>query len=143
MAVGLGCPSGGIFGLLELVAEHREAIEYELLDRGYGYEDIGTRNLSWGDLRTLVQRWQHLPGNAFAESLVGHAVWSVEAQLIAGLIDVTSVSNYYLAKSAGARSPKKPKPIPRPWDAKPQTFGKGAIPFDEIDAWISTTIREE
>lgn len=138
MAEGLWRADGGILGLLELVTEHREAVEFELLERGYGIGDIGTLTLSWTELRVLIRRWVSLPHNALAESIAGYSVWSIGEQLLAMLVDSTAWSNYIAQRAAGGK-PAKPQPLPRPWDAKPQTYGSGALPYDQIDAWIAST----
>jgi hypothetical protein len=87
-----------------------------------------------------VHRWGGLAGTATFRSVNGYEGWTTEAQLLASAIDSLGVVAYYGAKAAGAKSVKKPTPMERPWD-KPKTLGSGAVPYDEIDAWMTSTWR--
>jgi hypothetical protein len=118
-------------------------VEFELLDRGFHMGDVGTATLSWTELHVLMERWARLPHNAVAESIAGFSVWSVGEQLSAYIVDLINMGNYYTLRAAGNKTAKKPRPIPRPWDDRPVTFGSGAIPYDQIDEWIDSTIRED
>lgn len=142
MAAGFGDRDGGILGLLEFVREREEAVEFELLERGYGLGDIGTMNLSWTELRTLLRRWSVTPGNAVCDAMHDRQ-WTISEQMLAQVIDLLAAGNYIAMRAAGSKSAKKPKPIPRPWDDKPTTYGKGAIPYDEMDAWLASRTRTE
>jgi len=143
VATGFRRADGGILGLLELVTEHREAVEYELLVRGYGLGDVGTLNLSWAEFRVLVRRWMGEPHNALAEAMAGYSIWSVGEQLQALILDAINLQTFVVQRVNGNRGAKRPKPLPRPWDEKPTTYGAGALPIDQVDAWIQSTYRED
>ena len=143
MAERLGSAAGGILGLLELVTEHREAVEFELLTAGFGIADIGTMNLSWVEFRTLARRWQARPHNAVAEAIAGHTLWTVGEQLLAMVLDAVNLQSYVIQRVNGNRSARRPKPLPRPWDEKPVSYDKGALPLDQIDGWIQSTYHAD
>ncbi len=138
MAERLGDQPGGIFSLCELLDEHAEAVEYELLERGYRLAELGSR-FSWRDLLVMVKRWQTLNGSALQQSISGFRAWNVEAQLLAEVVDTLAIGNW---QRAGKKTAPRPKPLPRPSDER-NSFGAGAIPFDEIDDWMKSTLTEE
>lgn len=123
---------GGIYGLLELLDEHQEAIEYELLVIGRHLDELGTRALTWRDLYVLVRRWQMTPGNAFASSVHGHEVPSWSEQVLAVIVDILNGIAFILKRGKGSR----PKRLQRWWEKrKTQKFGRDAIPIAQFDAW--------
>lgn len=133
MAEGLEGHGGGIVGLLELIDQHQEAVEYELLVAGYRLDDLGTPALSWRDLLVLMHRWLSLPHNAVAEAVDGHTRWTVAEQLLAVIVDVLEWANW---QRLGKRSAPKPKRVPRPWEkSASKKYGKDPIPASQFDAW--------
>ena len=120
-----------------ILHDHREAIEFDLLAMGKNVDDLGTLELSWRDLRTLVRRWQRTAGTALFESVNGFEGWSAETQMLAHVIDALQGIDYNQVRIAGGK-PRKPPPVERPW-SKPQSLGSGAVPFDEIDEWMRST----
>lgn len=133
--------AGGIRSLYRFLEEHGEAVEYDCLTHGFRLDEVGVA-FSWRDLQTLVARWGGLPGTALFRSIHGYEGWTTEAQLLAGLIDAVSVLDYHQIKIANPKSsPRKPTPIDRPWDKPRSKYGSGAMPYDEIDAWMQSTWR--
>lgn len=131
--------AGGIRGLLRLLEEHGEAVEYDCLTHGFRLEEVGL-SFSWRDLRTLVTRWGGLPGTALYRSAHGHEGWSDEAHLLALLVDSVAWLDYHQIKLANPKNnPKKPEPVPRPGDKPKSKYGSDAVPYDEIDAWMQST----
>ncbi len=133
MARRIGDRAGGILGLLELVEQHQEAIEYELLRIGRRLRDLGTR-LTWRDLLVLVRGWQKSPHNAVSEAIHGYSVWTIEEQLLAELIDVGRMANWQRQNKPHAAKPKR---TPRPWERQKETrrLGRDAIPISAFDDW--------
>ena len=86
----------------------------------------------------------HLPEeSATMRALTPDWRWSLEAHLLAALIDETRVGWWVYERTTNARSRRKaPKPIERPGveqaaDADSKTWGKGsAIPLDEMREWL-------
>ncbi|WP_066041897.1 hypothetical protein [Herbiconiux solani] len=113
--------------------EHGEAVAYDLLERGKNLDDLGTQALSWPDLLLMVRRWQKMPGTATQESVHG-IIWSIEAQLLAEMLDTLRLANW---QRAGKKNTPKPKRTPRPWELKSrqQTIGSEPIPVSEFDEW--------
>lgn len=138
MAEGLAGDAGGIFGLLDLLDEHGEAVEYDLITLGLRLSDLGTPRLTWRDLWVIVH---HLPaGAALSRAVAGEdALWALTDHLLAVLIDATQLGNWQ-RENAGRKSPTpKPKLLPRPGvkqDGK--KFGSGAIPIKDFDTWWNT-----
>lgn len=134
MAERLEHQPGGILGLLRLLTEHEEAVEYDLITLGLRMGDLGTRRLSWRDLWVIVR--QSPRGSALARSIHGQrAAWTQETYLLADIFDVLAASNW---QRGGGKGPK-PKPFPRPkrdGDKTVQRFGSGALPIDQLDAWF-------
>ena len=81
--------------------------------------DLGTRRLTWRRLTVLLN---HLPReSAYVQAVVGDtARWGDTEHLLAGLIDVVQVGNYYTQVLASNRqfkeAPKPPPVFPRPGD---------------------------
>lgn len=132
MAEGFLPEAGGIDGLLALIDEHEEAIEFELLNIGRHLDELGTPALSWRDLYVLARRWQMLPGNAFAADVHGHEVPSWTEQVLAVIVDALQGIAFILKRGKGQR----PKRFVRWWEKrKQQKFGADPIPIAEFDAW--------
>lgn len=123
---------GGILGLLTLIDDHREAVEFDLLMAGLRLVDLGG-SLSWWHLLVLVRRWSNQPGTALSEAQHGHRLWTVGEQLLAMAVDALHEGNW---QRAGKKHAPKPKPVERPWQKKQvRRLGSGAIPIGEFDAW--------
>lgn len=132
MAERLHCEAGGIAGLLDLVDEHQEAIEYELLLIGRHLDELGTPALSWRDLYVLVRRWQRTPGNAFAAAVHGSEVPSWMEQVLALVVDALQGIAFILKRGKGQR----PKRMQRWWEKrKQQRFGREPIALSKFDDW--------
>lgn len=139
MAEGLDREAGGIFGLLDLVDEHREAIEYELLLIGRHLDELGTPALSWRDLFVLVRRWQKTPGNAFAAAMHGSEVPAWSEQVLAIIVDLLNGIAFILRKGKGSR----PKRLTRWWEKrKQQKFGREPIPLSKFDDWWESASKK-
>lgn len=88
----------------------------------------------------MVRRWGGLAGTATFRSVHGYEGWSTEAQLSAHVLDALAILDYHQLKIGGSKSARKPTPMERPWD-RAQKYGSGAMPYDEIDAWMESTWR--
>lgn len=131
--------AGGIFGLLDLVDEHREAIEFELLVIGRRLDELSTASLSWRDLFVLVRRWQMTPGNAFAAAVHGAEVPAWSEQVLAVIVDMLNGIAFILKRGKGSR----PKRLQRWWEKrKQQKFGREPIPLSQFDAWWESASKK-
>lgn len=134
MAEGLGGDGGGIEGLLRLLDEYGEAVEYDLITLGLRLDDLGTERLNWRDLWVIVN---NLPRtSALVRAVAGEdAEWGLLEHLAARVADSLEVGNWQ--RQGKAHAPK-PKPIPRPGaKSETKTFGKDPIPIKDFDAWWS------
>jgi hypothetical protein len=128
--VGLRCRRGGIRGLLELIRQHREALEYDLIALGLRLDWLGTRRLTWRDLWVVVS--QSPKGSAVHRAQApGEWEWDLQADLTAGVFDALQIANWQRGR---ARRSEFPKPLPRPGvEPDSQTIGSGVgIPMDEM-----------
>jgi len=129
---------GGSWRLLDLVDEHQEAVEFELLRAGFRLRDVGSEQLDWRDFYVLVRGWVNVPHNEVARSARGHDLWTVEEQLLAIAADRLAHANWQRA----GRRVAPPKPLPRPWDKKKsRQLGRDAIPISQFDDWWESQAR--
>lgn len=131
MGRGVGRDRGGIAGLVELLAEHGEAVEYDLLTMGKRLADLGSVALTWRDLLIIVR--QSPPQSALARSRYGDAVaWGATEHLLALIADHLAGANWQRSGGKGTR----PTPIKRPGaKSERKSLGSGAIPISDFDAW--------
>lgn len=134
MAEGLGGDGGGIEGLLRLLDEYGEAVEYDLITLGLRLDDLGTERLNWRDLWVIVN---NLPRtSALVRAVAGEdAQWGLLEHLAARVADSLEVGNWQRQQKPNA---PKPKPIPRPGvKSEEKRFGSDPIPIKDFDAWWS------
>lgn len=138
MAVALRAGAGGIAGLHALIAEHGEAIEWDLSSyhNGRSLEDLFTGRMRWWQLRAYLS---HLPReSALARALLGEDVaWGLNEQLLAATLDTLRAANYQRAGGKGS----KPKPLPRPGvtkktESEPLHHGKTDRDPDDVIAYL-------
>lgn len=111
MAGGVDGHGGGIVGLVELLNSHGEAIEYELLTIGKHIDQLGTRRLTWRDLKVVALGSP--PNGALHRSVDPEAAaWTPATYLAAALVDYQALALWQNSKKG---SPK-PRPVPRPHD---------------------------
>lgn len=128
----VGSDTGGIQGLVELLDEHGEAVEYDLIALGLRLRDLGTERLTWRDLFVIVR--QSPRTTALNRERLGEAAdWSLTEHLLAGVFDLLAGANW---QRSGDKHAPRPKPIARPGSKSEGTsLGSGAIPASEFDAW--------
>lgn len=114
MGGGIGDHRGGIRGLLEVLADHGEAVEHDLVCAGWTLDDVGPR-LPWTALRSFIRQSARQRASALHREVVGDDyVWGLPEQLIAAVVDAVQVGNWQRAAQGSKRKPPKPKPIQRP-----------------------------
>lgn len=131
---------GGIASLVELIEEHGEAIEYDLLTKtNHTIGDVGG-SLPWGAFLSFIK---HLPpDSAFRRETMEGVEWldgRMTAAILADIYDSQEALRfaYVTAHAKKGRKVKPPKPYPRPWrkDKTRKHFGRGAIPAADFDNW--------
>ena len=126
---------GKIAGLVRFDRESGGALDWDCMvqlgvrladiPRTYGWDalDVFARHLP---LDSATRRWASRDEAAFSSD-VGRAA------LLADIFDAVRAFNYSFAAKGS-----KPEPHPRPWTAPNKTsYGSGAIPVSEFDAWFN------
>lgn len=131
--------AGGIRGLLTLLDEHREALDYDCLTLGLDLADLGTVRFDWQRLAAVVRYGGDR--SALARSVHGDkAAWSTSEHLLAAAVDALNAANWQRSGRKGG----KPKPVPRPGDEKAKAgkrFGTASMPLDEADEFFARVNR--
>lgn len=128
----LGEP-GGILGLVRLLDEHGEAVEYDLITLGLRLEWLGSPVLSWRDLVVIIRESPRT--SALSRSIHGEAAaWGPLEHLAAAQLDALNGGNW---QRGGGKGPK-PKPTKRPGAdrADTQHYGSAPLPVDEMADWL-------
>lgn len=125
---------GGIAGLVELIEQHGEAVEYDLIALGLRLEWLGTKRLSWRDLWVILRQAHR--GSALYRAEIGadHS-WGLAEQLLAALVDEARTLMWSKTKDA-KKGRNRPRPLPRPGVKTDEKYGKGAITTDAMDDWL-------
>ena len=134
MAGGFERDGGGIFWLLDLIEEHSEAVEYDLITHGLRLRHLGTEALMWRDLMVIV-RMQPRTSALMRIQNPETAEWGLSEQLLAEVADMMHVRVW---QSGKARKSDQPKPIPRPGvETGQKTVHKHDIlPVTEMASWL-------
>lgn len=132
MAGGVRSQGGGILGLRRLLAEHQEAIEYDLIGLGLRLDWLGTEALSWRDLLVITHKSPQ--GSALYAGVHGErSEWGLSEFLLAHMIDLLAEANWQRTGRPGGH----PKPFPRPGlEPEGTTYGSDPIPLDEMAEWL-------
>lgn len=101
---------GGIERCLILLAEHPEAVAYEVMTAGMRLRDLGSETLTWSDLATLLY-YPRERGPLYRAVLGDRAEWDHHAQLLAIIIDMLAGANW---QRSGGKEQDRPEPYPRP-----------------------------
>lgn len=131
------------------MAEHSEAVEYDLLTKtGHELRDVGD-TLSWGALASFVL--QREAGSALARDIDGDlALWSTTTKtngLLADIFDILAQINaniVAIGEHGKARTPAKyPRPgmTDEPSDNE-RHIGKGAMERSKLRQWFDKKRRE-
>ena len=125
--------------------EHGRALNYDLQTRARrSIYDIPEKGFTWADLRDFVGYLD--AGSALVAELHPElAGWQGDSKvpmLLAHIADTLSGLSYGYVLShlkKGVQKPPAPEPIPRPGVESNKkgasTYGEGAIPISDFDAW--------
>lgn len=104
-----GSEPGGIFGLLDLIEEHRAGLEYDFRHRFHLGLSCVPDEIGWDEALRLVRILRADPSSALAASFEGwdHPI-SREALILMDQFDLD------MAVNSGKRNKPKPHPM-RPW----------------------------
>lgn len=135
---------GGIIALADIIDEHGDALEYDLLTiLGVRLRDV-PKTIGWHSVYVFVN---HLPESSalFRSKYPEYAAFASPVQqsgLMAEIVEAVLWLKYDfdVAHSEKGARIQKPKPYPTPWakereDDDRTTIGKGAIPKSEFLDW--------
>ena len=135
MAGGLGDRRGGIFGLVELLDEHQEAVEYDLINHGLRLRQLGTEALTWRDLKIIIEFQPHGKSAVARMKDPEEVAWGISEHLLAIIAD-SSRARVWQEGSGKARD--KPKPIPRPGieNTEKTTYKYDVLPVNDMAEFL-------
>lgn len=105
---------GGIRSLLIELREHGEAINHDLISRGWTRADIGGR-LTWRDLHQFLKWMPPVPESAYYRSRKPRSWWvTPQVQVLAGILYAVEGANWQ--RGGGQGKPPKPMKLPEDKD---------------------------
>ncbi len=138
MAGSVRSEAGGIAGLVRLLSEHGEAVEFDLIRLGLRLDWLGSEALSWRDLLVIVR--QSGPESALWRVENGHSPL-FDAELARSM--EYSLRWLVWAKSKDAqRNANRPEPWQFAWEKKPNEYLGDVMTreeFDRVMGWTTTT----
>lgn len=126
------------------MSEHREAINCDLMKRGYTLDDVGG-TLTWDALGDFIAKTE--PGSALSYDLdPERAQWATTDgtnRILADIYDLLAVMNRTLAMMATQKKQKKPELYPRPGQKKKEKrhIGTASIPLADVKNEIMKRLR--
>lgn len=140
---------GGIVSLASFVAEHDEAVEYDLLTRtGHELKDVG-RSLSWGALASFIL--QRDEKSAISRDLdEDSALWATTTKtngILADIFDMLAQINANIVAIGNKKEARDVPRYPRPGvnveaNNNVKKIGSGGLPPDELADWFEMKRRE-
>lgn len=135
----------GSLSLLRFVEEHEEAVEFDLIALGLRLRELGGPRLTLRDLWIIVRRNGRTPGTEIYGSEFGieENRWGLTEHLLAHVFDALQTQVWMKTKD-GQKGRNPPKPFPRPGveDKNSKSYGSGALPIEELDAFLAGEFRD-
>lgn len=132
---------GGIAGLLTAPRAQWEAIESDLLGRGFVLADVPLR-VTWRAVKVLVA-YAPRDSAVFRQGAAADQRWGDVEQLLALHADLLQLIVWQRTKD-GAAGRNQPRPIPRPGDEpRGRRLGNAAIPVTDLAVWLEARRRGE
>lgn len=131
MAAAVRCGAGGIAGLLRFLAEHGEAVEWDVAHYwpGRSLLEVYRGEMSWRELGVFLR---HLPhDSATVRAVRGTTVeedqWTLDRHLLAAVVESVRENTFAQVRLHGdpkkTKHMKPPGPIPRPGVEAPARKG--------------------
>ena len=118
--------------LVQLIRDHAEALEFDLIKLGLRLRDAGSLAFNWRDLMVICRRLGR-DSELYREMNPGDDVsWSVDTYLLAQLVDNSAWQIYQANHGKGT----KPKPVPRPNSDDHKVVKYDTLPVDEMRDWL-------
>lgn len=128
----LGDVAGGTLTVAEVMREHGEALEYDLIVLGLRLRDLGTPSLNWRDLWVICRNSGRTTRLYAALNPEDDPTWSTAEYLLAQVVDNTAWRTYQAAEGKGP----KPKPVPRPGDVRRDQAD--TMPIEQMREWLES-----
>lgn len=129
-----------MIALLDLIDEHPDAVERELMTIGERLRYLGTDRLTWSDLKVVVS--QAGPDSPIVRAINPDAyTWTLSNQLLAEAVDTLHWLQWAKTKGAQKTPPDgMPTPIKRPGVSEPKSdvevYKFDSAPQDEMLSWL-------
>lgn len=110
MAERFGSYRGGIAGLIDIIDNHGDALEADLIDRNLRLRNLGTTDFNWRDLLIIVRYLRadsHLISEMFPKRAKA-AMWDLKAQLLAYLVDIGNLWVWMHTDDGRSDPPRNP-----------------------------------
>lgn len=137
MVGGLGDPGPKINGLIALHDDYPDAVDAVLIQHGVRWRDVGSREFDWADCHAILSSlppWSPVHRAEAPESWI----WALPGfDTLMTIAEALVTANVQRGNASGAPAARFPKRIVRPWDTSTGQLGDGALPFDELDAWLA------
>lgn len=122
--------AGGTLSLVELVREHGEALEFDLIRLGLRLRDCPSPEFNWRDLFVVCRYLGRDSALYAAMNPDDDPSWSVTDYLLAMVVDHGAARLWQAAGGKGRR----PQPVPRPGDVK--KYRGDALPVEDMADWL-------
>lgn len=124
------------------MAEHREAINHDLMKCGLSVNDIGGV-LDWDTLGDYIAKTE--PDSALARDIDPEvSKWSMNVktnEILADIYDLIGVFRYEVIAMLSSKKPSKPRFYERPHKKETTKIGKGALPKADLRKWIENKLK--
>ena len=118
--------------LVQLIRDHAEALEFDLIKLGLRLRDAGSLAFNWRDLMVICRRLGRDSELYRDMNPEDDTSWSVDTYLLAQLVDNTSWQIYQANHGKGT----KPKPVPRPNSEDHKVVKHDVMQVDDMRDWL-------
>lgn len=129
---------GGIGGLLRLLREHGEAVEYDLITLGLRLDCLGSEALTWRDLLVIVRQSSGRRESALHRALNPAHQHTVEVEMLRA-VEYRLHWLVWAKTEDGAKRRNPPEPIRFSWEPRPRNEYTGdtmtVAEWDEYLGW--------
>lgn len=115
--------------LVDIIDEHKTAVEYDLIHCGLRLRDFPDRGVTWGDLLALVEQAQ--PGTALFRAIREHPDRTLTVDFAREIEHTLRIVSYQIARALGGK-PDFPEPHYLPWHTREGAYEKpDALEWDD------------
>lgn len=96
--------------------------------------DLFTGRLTWRQFGVLIRQLPH--DSRLAREIEPDAIWRLEHQLLATLVDAANVANWQRANSGRKKASRPPEPIARP-GVRRKTLGRTSLSNAQVKEFLA------